>query len=319
MKTAIEQLVDSYLTSLESNGAKPKTVHDGYGYPLRRVFLPFLEAEGIAEPVQVTTPVLERLSARLRTSGGARKDKLSESTVHTYLRNIGFMLNWARAEGIEVPGTLGPVRNQSGAVIRRSRLKAPQRTPIVILERDEIDCMEDMAERERDKLIVRVLADTGIRVGELCGLQVADLDPAGFLRVIGSKDEAPRMVPLQSELQTRLTNYVTKRRPPTAVPNVFLGYARAAGEYRSLTPSGVQQLVRGLAEQCVRLGKLSSTKRVHPHIFRHSFASWCLIRGMDSVTLSRILGHRSLRMIQEVYAHLKPVDTRAALLKVFGS
>jgi integrase len=40
---------------------------------------------------------------------------------------------------------------------------------------------------------------------------------------------------------------------------------------------------------------------------------------MDPVTLSRILGHKSLRMIQEVYAHLKPVDTRAAMLKVFES
>jgi integrase len=316
MNTPVEQLVDHYLTSLRSNGASLKTVNDGYGYPLRKVFLPWLADHKITEPTQITTQVLEGLSASLRTRGGVRKAALSENTVHTYLRNIGFLLNWARAEGIDVPGSLGPVRNQSGTIIRKSRLTLPEPPPMVILERSEIDCLEAMAKKSRDKLIVRTLADSGIRVGELCALKVSDVDPAGYLHVVGSKDNRARAVPIRDDLLKRLTDYIAKDRKKTSAPYVFLGYAMVGGEYQPLTPSGVQQLTRGLGEQCKEKGRLAAHKDTNPHIFRHSYATHCLVGGMDPVTLSRILGHKSLRMIQEVYAHLKPVDTRAALLKV---
>jgi integrase/recombinase XerD len=60
------------------------------------------------------------------------------------------------------------------------------------------------------------------------------------------------------------------------------------------------------------------TKRVHPHIFRHSAATWMLQQGMDSLLVARILGHNSLAMIQRVYAHLTPDDTYEALIKLLA-
>jgi integrase len=52
---------------------------------------------------------------------------------------------------------------------------------------------------------------------------------------------------------------------------------------------------------------------------RHSFATWTLTRGINPLTLAQILGHSSLAMIQNVYAHLTPSDSYDALLKVFSS
>jgi len=80
--------------------------------------------------------------------------------------------------------------------------------------------------------------------------------------------------------------------------------------FDALTTSGVSQLLRVLA---VAAG---IRKRVHPHLLRHSFATWALTRGMNPLTLAQILGHSSLVMTQNVYLHLTPADSYDALLKV---
>jgi integrase len=60
----------------------------------------------------------------------------------------------------------------------------------------------------------------------------------------------------------------------------------------------------------------SLEKRVHPHLLRHSFATWALMRGMNPIQLAQIMGHSSLAMIQSVYAHLTPHDAYAALEQI---
>jgi integrase/recombinase XerD len=57
-------------------------------------------------------------------------------------------------------------------------------------------------------------------------------------------------------------------------------------------------------------------RRVHPHVFRHSYATWALRRGMNPLQLQKILGHRDLTMISRVYSHLAPADSYAAMLEL---
>ena len=59
-------------------------------------------------------------------------------------------------------------------------------------------------------------------------------------------------------------------------------------------------------------------KRVYPHLMRHTFATWAPTRGMNPLTMAQILGHNSLAMIQNVYAHLTPSDSYEALLKALS-
>jgi integrase/recombinase XerD len=86
--------------------------------------------------------------------------------------------------------------------------------------------------------------------------------------------------------------------PEPGPPPAFVALRlRAAGARRqTLTVSGVAQLLHSLAEQA------GLSKRVYPHLLRHSFATEMLNRGMDAITLSRILGHSSLTMIRRTYA-----------------
>lgn len=112
--------------------------------------------------------------------------------------------------------------------------------------------MEEAAKTERDALIVRLLADTGIRVGELVGLRIADLDrqpQAAFIKVRG-KGGKDRKVPISPALQRRLAVYIERKRPrESASDRLFLSLKRRpGGDYAPLTTSGVDQLIRNLAQ-----------------------------------------------------------------------
>jgi len=82
------------------------------------------------------------------------------------------------------------------------------------------------------------------------------------------------------------------------------------GEYAALTMSGIIQLLRGAAKRA------GITRRVHPHLFRHSFATEALRRGMNPVQLAALLGNSGLRTIEQVYAHLDAVDGYDAVMRV---
>ena len=119
---------------------------------------------------------------------------------------------------------------------------------------------------ERDKLIVRILGDTGIRVGELVNLTTHDLinrDRNLYLRVGGKTGE--RLVPIP-RLSRRLQKYVDRGRPrDVASDRIFISLKRRpGGDYGPLTPSGVEQLLQDLRQRA------GITKRVYPHLLRHS-------------------------------------------------
>jgi integrase len=298
-ESAIERMVEDYLASCRARGLSPKTVKMAYGYPLRGVFLRWCGRQGITDGTQLTTRLLERFSAELLDQGGARGE-LSKNTVWTYMKAVRSFLAWTRAEGETVEA--------------EARLpKLPQRL-VEVLSRDEIKRIEDATDSERDKLIVRLLADTGVRVGELVKLRQRDLidrDRTVYLQVQG-KGGRDRLVPLSSALARRLRRYAERSRPADAVGDrLFISRRRAiSGNYEAITESGVQQLIRDLGETA------GIRKRVHPHLFRHSAATYMLQRGMNPLLVAQVLGHSSLAMIQRVYAHLTPADAHQALMQV---
>jgi integrase/recombinase XerD len=303
----IERLVDDYLASCRAKGLSPKTIKLAYGYPLKGVFVPWCGRVGVDALSDLTTRLLERFSAELMESGGKRGE-LSQNTVWSYVKAVRGFIAWAKVEGEDVD-----------AEARLPRL--PQRH-IEVLTRDEVQRMEDVADSERDKLIVRVLADTGVRVGELVKLRERDLveqsRTEAFLSVVGrsqgggAKGDRYRMVPLSPALAKRIRRYVDRSRPGDATSDkLFVSRRRSAnGGYEAITESGIQQMIRDLGERA------AVRKRVHPHLFRHSAATFMLQRGMNPLLVAQVLGHSSLAMIQRVYAHLTPTDAHQALMQV---
>lgn len=298
--TELERLVKDFLASCRARGLSPATLSRGYGPPLERVFLPWCAKNGITSVEQLDQRALDRYTSTLLTEGGDRGE-LSRFSVHSYTRIVSQFLGWCQKEG--------------EAVSAKPQLPKLPRRVIDVLSREEIDAMEAAAPTERDKIIIRLLADTGLRAGELCGLRAADLvrnDRRAYIKVLG-KGSQERLVPLPPALLRRIERYDRARHKDTDTDRLFVGLRRSiGGGFEALTPSGVLQLVHGSAERA------GITKRVHTHLLRHSFATEALRRGMNPIQLTRILGHNSLRMIERVYSHLTPDDGYDALMSMLA-
>jgi len=291
--SGLEQEVEDFLADCRARGLSRKTVVDGYGYPLQKVLVPWAAGEGLDSSAELDQAALNRLSSELLNR------KLSPNSVNSYLRAVRQLLNWAQRQGI--------------AGTDRPQLARTRKKTLDTLTREEIQQLEDAAATERDKLIIRVLADTGMRLGELLSIRVKDLvqrDRNGFVRISGKTGE--RMPPLRPSVYRRLVVYRDKVRPQhPGTDFLFLAERRDSGQYIPLGPKGVQMLVSELTY------RTQLSKRVHPHLFRHSAITWMLQRGMDVVTISNITGV-SVELIAHTYGHLRHEDHARAMMRIFA-
>jgi integrase len=270
---------------------------------LKAIFLPWCDEHEIGRPEQLTQRALDSFSVSLLARKARDGRALSKFSVHAYARAVRGFLGWCSKEG---EGTEG----------RPSLPRLPRRV-LDVLSRDEIAALESGAATERDRIIIRTLGDCGLRASELCALHPSDVvrhDRQAYLRVQG-KGERERLVPLPPALLRRIDRYVRETRPDTPHPNLFVSNRRGrSGEYEPLTRSGLLQLMDAAAQ---RAGL--SSKRVHPHLLRHSFITNALRAGMNPLVLSRIAGHSSLRMIEQVYSHLNAGDSYDAMIRALGT
>ncbi len=295
-------LVDDYLMACRARGLARSTIEGSYGYPLRSVFLPWCEANDLSEVAQLGPRQMNALSVALLDQGGKDGRQLSKASVHSYLRAIRSFLHWCEHEGEGEP-----------AMPSLPRLPRLLRD---VLDRDEIDRLEAGAETERDRIIVRLLGDCGLRSSELLSLrpdQIIRRDRQANLHIHG-KGERDRFVPLPPTLLRRIDRYLRAERPKDAAcDDIFVSLRRdRRGAYEPLTRSGVLQLVRRAAYRA------GIEKRVYTHLMRHSFITNCLRDGMSPVLIAKIVGHSSLRMIERVYSHMTNEDAYDAMMNMLA-
>jgi len=142
----------------------------------------------------------------------------------------------------------------------------------------------------RDRAILEVFYSSGLRISELVGLNLGDIDfISGILKIRG-KGKKERIVPIGETALATVRKYLEKRNKQTEA--VFLN-----NHYRRITTRGVRFLV-------VKYLNASGTKPgVSAHTFRHSFATHLLNHGADLRTVQELLGHANLSSTQ-IYTHL---------------
>ena len=140
----------------------------------------------------------------------------------------------------------------------------------------------------RDRAIFELLYSSGLRVGELTGLNLWDLDLGqGLVRVLG-KGRKERIVPVGSRARQALGDYLQRRGGPTDNQPLFLNHRGGRLSARSVE--------RHLKRQLIQAGIL---KTASPHALRHSFATHLLDGGADLRAIQELLGHVSLSTTQK--------------------
>jgi len=153
------------------------------------------------------------------------------------------------------------------------------------LPKDEKDLMS-----LRDRAILETFYSTGMRISELVGLNVPDLDLIGGIAKVMGKGKKERVVPVGDIASAAIRKYLDKRKSTQEA--IFLNK-----NGRRITTRGV----RGIVLKYIK--KAGIKQGVSPHTLRHSFATHLLNRGADLRTVQELLGHANLSTTQ-IYTHL---------------
>jgi integrase/recombinase XerC len=283
----VDAAVAAFLRHLErERNASPHTIR-AYGEDLAQFRVYLQEALGRApRPRDVDHLLIRGFLARLHSAGRSKTSAARKlATLRTFFRFLA-------REGIL---TRNPARGLASPRLERRlppHLSEAEVAAILAVPGEEDSCL-------RARAILELLYATGIRCGELVGLDLDALDmPGGLVRVLG-KGSKERIVPFGGRAREALRQYLPARartRPRT--PALFLN-ARGG----RLTDRSVRNILK------LRLTAMALRQRVSPHSLRHAFATHLLERGADLRAIQELLGHASLSTTQR-YTH---VDTRHIL------
>ncbi len=178
--------------------------------------------------------------------------------------------------------------------------------PVAILTEDELRSLLKVTEgrgfdQTRDHAIIRVLVDTGVRVGELVKIELEDLDlDRGQIRVNG-KGGRSRFVSLGRKSVVALDRYIRERRRQAheIEPALWVGIRGRLSE------SGIAQMLR-------RRGSQADVEGLTPHRFRHTFAHQWLAGGGNEGDLQQLAGWRTPQMLYRYGASAKAERARVA-------
>jgi site-specific recombinase XerD len=254
--------VDLFLGAKAAEGASPKTI-TWY----RMILMRAVAAFGADHPIdRLTGPDLRAWLVELRTT-------LAPVSVAGYVRTLKVFGNWLQTEELAEASALRALRKP--------------RVPDKLIEPISDDTLRRLLglASVRDRAILLLLLDTGLRVSEAAGIRLGDLRPDGSVKVMG-KGAKERIVPIGTTARGAIVRYLGQRGPGTPDAPLFLG-RRGALDWR-----GMQQVFKRLK---VRAGV---TGRCSPHSLRHTFARSYLVNGGDAFSLQRILGHTTLDMVK---------------------
>lgn len=213
------------------------------------------------------------------------------------IRFIRGFIGWARDEGYAISPSLVSEHGEHWFAIRKP---TEVQLDITTYSQEDLERISDAAAHtgdtftaQRNRLFIRLLAGTGLRLTEALSLELKDVQE-DRLRVRSGKGRKPRWVPLSGRLQRDLNRYIERIRPDEDSDRLFV-----LRDGRPMTGGAVASLFRRIRAEV--------GFRVHPHGLRHTFATEYLRRGGEIERLRRILGHTSYAMVSR-YVHLAGAD-----------
>lgn len=182
-------------------------------------------------------------------------------------------------------------------------IKKPKRLPEILKNKEIMDMMNSIDQKTpmglRNYLIVSILYGCGLRVSEMCALEISNLDFSNETIHIHGKGDKDRIVIMYDELKEKLLKYISFERIELLkkgdnIENRYLFINNHGG---NLTPRGVRVILNTIID------KMGETYKITPHMLRHSFATALLDNGADLRSVQELLGHSNLSTTQ-IYTHV---------------
>lgn len=243
----------------------------------------YLDETGIDDLREVAVGDVERFVGWMRTQVGASGRRYAASTVARTVVAVRGLHRFLADEGITEGDVAADVETP------RTGRSLPKALPVTQVERLLAAPAGDEPTALRDRAILELLYGSGLRISELTGLDIDDVDPVDRLVHVRGKGSKDRVVPFGAVAATALDQWLVRGRPRigSRVPAVFVN-ARGG----RLTRQGVWKLVKEHA------GRVGLNDDVSPHTLRHSFATHLLDGGADVRAVQELLGHANVTTTQ---------------------
>lgn len=285
-KSALERGVEEYLDYLRvERGSSPLTV-EAYGRDLAAWTGWLAVVCDVDGPDAVTRGHVESYAAYLQDQGYA------PASVERALSAIKGLHRFLYADGLSAVFPTADIKLP----------KKPDRLPRAITVGQAFDLLDQpfppTCAGRRDQTILEVLYGCGLRVSELCGLDLSEVYLGeGFLRILG-KSGKERLVPIVGSAARALADYLSSARSGL----------RSLGGAQDLRAVFLNARGGRISRQSVhrvveRAGVTVGISGLHPHTLRHSFATHMLAGGADLRVLQEILGHADISTTQ-LYTHV---------------
>ncbi len=304
MATQLDQLKREFLEHVEiEKGNSLKTVNN-YDHYLSR----FFEFSKISEPKEISDDKIREFRLYLNRQPGVKakgqqSGTLKKNTQNYHLIALRSFLKYLMKRSItSLPPDrieLAKIKERSLDLISGDELGRLLNAPITNINEKDVSLFAQ-SKILRDKAILELFFSTGLRLSELCSLN-RDLDLSKDEFSIRGKGEKVRVVFLSDSAKNAIRGYL-KNRKDLDEP-MFVQYSRNSSKSNRLTPRSIERIVKYYAI------KAGISKKVTPHVIRHSFATDLLSNGADIRSVQMMLGHANIATTQ-IYTHVTDKQLR---------
>ena len=307
MTTELEQLKREFLEHVEiEKGNSLKTVNN-YDHYISR----FFEFAKISEPKEINDDKIREFRLYLNRQPGVKTrgqqaSTLKKNTQNYHLIALRSFLKYLMKRGIT---SLPPDRIELAKIKERSLdlISTDELNRLLDAPLTEVSHRQGLWELKklRDKALLELFFSTGLRLSELCSIN-RDLDISKDEFSIRGKGEKVRVVFLSDSAKNAIREYLKTRKDMNEP--LFIQYSKnlpkqGFGKGNRLTPRSIERIVKHYAIVA------GISKKVTPHIIRHSFATDLLSNGADIRSVQMMLGHANIATTQ-IYTHITDKQLR---------
>jgi integrase/recombinase XerD len=271
----------------------------------REIFKDFMDwcaRQGVTDLSELTRPLVRRFVADVRERRNkVTGNRLSSETQHTHASYVRAFLRFCADEGW-----------LDNEVVRKFEMPRLEKRVIQLLTRKHYDLLRAATDsafleslRSRDKAFLSLMIDAGLRGPEVCTLKLDSLFLApheSYVRVDG-KGRKQREIGLGRDSRLTIHRYVTRARPKSELPYVFL-----SRDGKMLSTNAIDQTLHRLKREAGP--EHFKGIRVSAHTLRHSFAVHFMEQGGDIYKLSRLLGHENITTTERYLRAFQARDAR---------
>lgn len=269
----LEGKINYFLATKKLEGLSPRTIRN-YDYILRKLQNTFYKPVGT-----ITTADIKMLMY-------AEAEKKSPSSMNTFMTPIKLFFAWLQNEEFIIKNPCASIKPAK----EPKRMRKP-------LTEEQVEQLRDSMLTRREKAILEFFLSTGCRLSEALNVKIKELDFNNKTLLVIGKGNKERKVYFTERCKRALLNYLKDRKD-----NCEYLFITDRKPYRKLSTRGMEVIVNKMQQ------KSGLDRNIHPHIFRHTFATHALRSGMKPEVIQQILGHEDVGITLKVYAKLAESD-----------